>query len=67
MAEDTREIVYYKGKEYYVIRKGELTSDLQLVSSSSVGIIAMNENILTKEEYEFKRDNKPPGYINYTL
>lgn len=65
MATNKREIVYYKGKPYYIEEDKGTLIRLEDVSKSSVTILVEKSNILTEEQ--FNNQKVPFGYINYTI
>lgn len=52
MAEDTKEVVYYKGRDYYLISRGETISEIEDCSKSTTKRIVETSSLLSKEEFE---------------
>lgn len=65
MAEDTREVVYYKGNDYRVEFRGDKVS--KIVSTNGVTTLTVEtSNLLTPEEYELKKANRRSAHVNWT-
>lgn len=65
MAEDTREIVYYKGTDYRVEFRGEQVS--KLVSMNGITTLTVEtKNLLTPEEYKDKIAKQRSPHVNWT-
>lgn len=67
MAEDTREIVYHNGSQYYIIREGTAIYELEDTTKPSITKLVQKSSVLTSEEFEAMKLTRPFGYINYTL
>lgn len=67
MAEDIRKIVYYKGSPYYVIEDTGTLYRLENTTNKSITKLVEKQYAKTPEEFEEEQNNRPFGYINYTL
>lgn len=63
MAEDTREIVYYRGRDYRVKSRGEKVSE---ITNGVTTILIETSNLLTPAEYELKKANRRSEHVNWT-
>lgn len=67
MADNTneRQIVYYKGKEYYLISNENGVSKLEDTTLSNITLTVEGKNVLTKEEYEYKKNHRVSQHVNW--
>lgn len=67
MAEDTREVVYYKGKSYYTKDKKEdsILIEIEDTSFSNVTRIVEKSNVLTLEQFEKLKDSRRSEHQMY--
>lgn len=67
MAEDTRKepIVYYKGKEYYLISNENGVSKLEDTTTPNIKMVVEGKNVLTKEEFEYQKSKRVSQHVNW--
>lgn len=62
------EVVYNKGKEYYIIERTESgLVRLQDVTNPTVTKLVESKTVLTLEQFEELKLKRPFGFINYTV
>lgn len=64
MAEDTRKIVYYKGKQYRVEYENSTLTKLQS-ENGTVELLVETKNVLTPEQFEEKKKNRRSEHVNW--
>lgn len=65
MAKDTRKVVYYKGRKYFVNRTGEQVSEIEDTTTPTVKKLVETSKIMTEEEYQEWSSKQRSQHVNW--
>lgn len=65
MAEDTREVVYYKSQKFYLNRKGLVVSEIEDTTNPKEKRLVSTEKLMTPDEYQEWSSKQRSQHVNW--